>query len=147
MDMPDDEAQIGAVLIRYATGIDRRDWALFRTCWTHDVRADYGELGQFDGVDALTDLMTTIHQNMGPTYHRMSNFAIDIGSDDPDDPDDTDHAKVRSYVHAVLMVTPDDPSVWVDAIGHYDDEFCRTADGWRISRRVWHPGRMLTSGG
>ena len=34
------------------------------------------------------------------------------------------------------MVTPDDDSLWVDVIGHYDDELVRGPDGWRIRRRV-----------
>ena len=36
---------IAEVLVRYATGIDRRDWTLFRTCFTDDCDADYGDIG------------------------------------------------------------------------------------------------------
>jgi 3-phenylpropionate/cinnamic acid dioxygenase small subunit len=135
--MRDDEMQIGEVLIRYASGIDQRDWPLFRTCWTHDVVVDYDTLGCFSGVDAITDVMTTAHQNMGPTYHRLSNFVIDV---------EGDGASVRSYVHAVLMVAPGDSANWVEAIGSYDDVFVRTAEGWRISRRTSRVARMLTAG-
>lgn len=135
-DLREDQARIGEVLVRYATGIDQRDWPLFRTCWTRDTDADYGQLGRFSGVDAITDVMTRAHENMGPTYHRMSNFVIDV---------DGDRAAVRSYVHAVLMVTPDDPRKWIDVVGSYDDVFVRTAEGWRIGRRTSHIARMLTS--
>ena len=45
------------------------------------------------------------------------------------------------------MVTPDDDAMWVDVVGHYDDELVRGADGWRIRRRVTHTPRMLTGGG
>lgn len=137
--MHTDQALIGEVLIRYASGIDRRDWALFRSCWTNDVEADYGELGTFSSAEALTDLMTRLHQDIGPTYHRMSNFVISIERDGAGD-----RATVRSYVHAVLMLTPDDPDNWVDAVGHYDDVFVRTPDGWRISRRISRTARLLT---
>ncbi len=34
---------IAEVLVRYATGIDRRDWALLRSCFTDDCEADYGD--------------------------------------------------------------------------------------------------------
>lgn len=57
----EDKSEIGEVLIRYATGIDQRDWDLFRTCWTPDVVADYGEIGQFAGIDVLTDFMFASH--------------------------------------------------------------------------------------
>lgn len=43
-----DIEQITAVLVRYATGIDSRDWNLFRTCFTEDCRLDYGPLGSWD---------------------------------------------------------------------------------------------------
>ena len=125
------------MLVRYATGIDQRDWPLFRTCWTADVEADYGHLGQFTGVDAITDVMTRSHESLGPSYHRMTNFVIDV---------DGDQATARSYVHAVLMVSRVDPGRWIDVIGHYDDVFVRTAEGWRISRRTSHIARMLTGG-
>jgi SnoaL-like domain len=137
LTMHDDRAQIADVLIRYATGIDRRDWPLFRTCWTDEIDADYDTVGHFSTVDEITDAMTKIHANMGPTYHRMSNFAIDI---------DGGRATARSYVHAVLMLTAGDPNNWVDAIGHYEDVFVRTAEGWRIRSRISRTARVLTGG-
>ena len=100
--MDADKAQIADVLIRYATGIDFKDWALLRTCWTDDVE---------------------LHNGMGPTYHRLTNFAITV---------DGDRATARSYVHAVLQAIPDDPASWIEALGHYDDEFVRTPEGWRV---------------
>jgi hypothetical protein len=138
--MDSDRDQIGDVLIRYATGIDQRDWALFRTCWTPDVEADYGEVGRFSGVDALTDFMMASHDAMGPIHHRMSNFVIAV---DPAG----DRATVRSYVHAVLIAVPGDKSSWIDAVGNYDDVFVRTAEGWRISARTVQIARVLTAGG
>jgi len=131
----DDQAQIAEVLIRYATGIDSKDWTLFRSCWTDDIDVDYGDLGHFETADALTDLMTRIHDGMGPTYHRISNLAILV---------DGNRATARSYVHALLMAIPGDSSSWVDALGHYDDELVRTTDGWRIDKRTTHIARVLS---
>ncbi|MCK9921556.1 nuclear transport factor 2 family protein [Frankia sp. AgPm24] len=34
---------IADVLLRYAVGIDRRDWDLFRTCFTDSCALDYGD--------------------------------------------------------------------------------------------------------
>ncbi len=42
---------IADVLVRYATGIDRRDWTLFRSCFTDDCVADYGDIGVWHGAD------------------------------------------------------------------------------------------------
>jgi hypothetical protein len=132
-----DKEQIAEVLIRYATGIDSKDWPLLRSCWTDEIDVDYQQLGRFTSADALTDVMRQLHENMGPTYHRMSNFVIAV---------DGGRATVRSYVQAVLMLQPDDSTNWVDALGHYDDVFVRTADGWRISERVSRTARTLTGG-
>jgi hypothetical protein len=132
-----DKEQIAEVLIRYATGIDSKDWPLLRSCWTDEIDVDYQQLGRFTSADALTDVMRQLHENMGPTYHRMSNFVIAV---------DGDRATVRSYVHALLMLQPDDSSNWVDALEHYDDVFVRTSDGWRISERVSRTARTLTGG-
>ena len=131
--MDADKEQIAEVLIRYATGIDFKDWALLRTCWTEDVDVDYGEVGRYSGADAITGLMEQLHGAMGPTYHRLTNFAIAV---------DGDRATARCYVHAVLQAVPDDAASWVEALGHYDDEFLRTSDGWRISRRTTSIARV-----
>jgi 3-phenylpropionate/cinnamic acid dioxygenase small subunit len=128
-----DREQIADVLIRYATGIDFKDWALLRTCWTEDVDVDYGEVGQYSGADAITGLMEQLHDAMGPTYHRLTNFAIAV---------DGDRATARSYVHAVLQAIPDDEASWVEALGHYDDELVRTPAGWRIARRTTSIARV-----
>ncbi|MCK9899604.1 MULTISPECIES: nuclear transport factor 2 family protein [Parafrankia] len=135
-DIREDRERICDVVLRYATGIDQRDWNLLRTCWTPEVEADYGAFGQFTSADALTETMARTHENMGPTFHRISNIVIEI---------DGDQASVRSYVHGVLMVTPDDPGNWVDVIGSYEDVLIRTTEGWRISRRIARTARTLTA--
>jgi 3-phenylpropionate/cinnamic acid dioxygenase small subunit len=132
-----DKEQIAEVLIRYATGIDSKDWPVFRSCFTDEIDVDYQQLGRFTSADALTDVMKQLHHNMGPTYHRMTNFVIAV---------DGNRAAVRSYVNAVLMLQPDDSTNWVDALGHYDDVFVRTADGWKISERISRTARTLTGG-
>jgi 3-phenylpropionate/cinnamic acid dioxygenase small subunit len=115
---------IAQVLVRYTSGIDRRDWDLFRTCFTEDCRADYGDIGSWQGVDGLTDYMVAAHAGMGHTLHRLSNVAVTV---------DGDEAEARSYVDAVIMA-PDGGS-GVNAVGFYDDRLRRTGDGWRIAER------------
>jgi hypothetical protein len=135
-----DEAAIINVLTRYATGIDRCDWALFRTCWTDEVDLDYGDVGHFTDPDALTTLFSQIHDPMGPTYHRLTNFVVTVD-------EGGDVATARTYVHAVLMMTTEPNSMWVEAVGHYDDELLRTAGEWRIRKRVTHTPRITNGGG
>jgi hypothetical protein len=135
-----DEAAIVEVLTRYATGIDRCDWALFRTCWADEVDLDYGDVGHFTDPDALTRVFSDLHDPMGPTYHRLTNFVVDVHA-----PGDT--ATARTYVHAVLLMTDEPNANWVEAIGHYDDELVRTGGEWRIRRRTTHTPRITAGGG
>ncbi len=119
-----DEQDIAEVLVRYATGIDRRDWDLFRTCFTDDVIAEYEGIATWDSADAITDSMASSHAEMGHTMHRLSNLAISIQGDT---------ATARSYVDAVLMAA--DGQSGLNPCGFYDDELVRTPDGWRIRHR------------
>ncbi|WP_374159282.1 nuclear transport factor 2 family protein [Mycobacterium sp. G7A2] len=119
-----DEEQIGDVLVRYATGIDRRDWDLFRTVFTEDCELDYGDIGVWRGLDAVVDFMVTAHDMAGHTLHRITNTTISV---------DRDTATARAYVDALIM--SQDNSSGVNAAGFYDDELARTPAGWRIARR------------
>ncbi len=130
----EDRQDISDVLIRYATGIDRRDWPLFRTVFTDDCVLDYGDIGTWHGVDAVADFMEQTHAMAGHTMHRMSNQVITV---------DGDRAQARTYVDALIMA-PDNAS-GVNAIGFYDDELVRDA-GWRVARRRFTTVRVTTVG-
>ncbi|CQD02761.1 Putative lumazine-binding protein [Mycolicibacterium conceptionense] len=119
-----DREDITEVLVRYATGIDRRDWPLFRTVFTDDCVLDYGEIGTWNGVDAVTEFMDQSHAMAGHTMHRLSNHAIAV---------DGDTATARTYIDGLIMAQ--DNNSGVNAIGFYDDELVRTPAGWRIARR------------
>ncbi|KHO20184.1 polyketide cyclase [Mycolicibacterium setense] len=127
-----DREVIVDVLIRYATGIDRRDWPLFRTAFTDDCVLDYGDIGCWTGVDAVTEFMDQSHAMAGHTMHRLSNHAIAV---------DGDTATARTYVDALIMAQ--DNTSGVNAVGFYDDELVRTAGGWRIARRRFTPVRVV----
>jgi 3-phenylpropionate/cinnamic acid dioxygenase small subunit len=122
----DDRDEINDVLVRYAIGIDRRDWALFRTCFTSDCEADYGAIGVWHGVEEITEWMEARHAPCGFTLHRLTNVVVassDVG------------ATARSYVDA-LVLGPDNRS-GTQGVGIYDDDLVRTAEGWRIARRTF----------
>jgi 3-phenylpropionate/cinnamic acid dioxygenase small subunit len=119
------EQEIAGVLVRYATGIDRRDWDLFRTCFTDDCEVDYGDIGHWRGVDEITAWMVDVHESCGHTLHRITNVAVT--------PEGRDRARARCYVDALVMGPGDRRGV--RAAGFYDDELVRTGGGWRIARR------------
>jgi 3-phenylpropionate/cinnamic acid dioxygenase small subunit len=131
----DDRQDIFDLLVRYATGIDRRDWPLFRTVFTDDCELDYGEIGRWTGVDAVADFMEQVHALAGHTLHRLSNQAIAV---------DGDQATARTYIDGLILAA--DNNSGVNAIGFYDDEMVRTPAGWRIARRRYTQVRITTIG-
>ncbi|MGC2654450.1 MAG: nuclear transport factor 2 family protein [Mycobacterium sp.] len=131
----EDRQDVTEVLLRYATGIDRRDWSLFRTVFTDDCELDYGDIGTWQGVDAVTDFMQKAHAAAGHTLHRVTNPVIAV---------DGDRAEARTYVDALVMLS--DNQSGVNGIGYYDDEMVRTAAGWRIARRRFTTVRVATVG-
>lgn len=132
----DAKADITEVLLRYATAIDTKDWDLFRSCFTDDVDADYGEIGRWSDVGSITEFMAAVHEAMRDTKHMLHNMVIDMI--------DAGHATAVTYVHTVQALAAD-PKQWVDAVGQYRDELVATPDGWRITRRIFTQTRILSS--
>jgi 3-phenylpropionate/cinnamic acid dioxygenase small subunit len=131
-----DRDDIAAVVLCYATGIDRRDWTLFRSIFTEDCELDYGEIGAWKGANAVTEFMQQAHALAGHTMHRLTNQVITV---------DGDSAQARTYVDALIMLA--DNSSGVNAAGFYDDEFVRTEQGWQIARRRFTQVRVAPVGG
>ncbi len=121
---PGVRAEVAEVLVRYATGIDRRDWELFRSCFTEDCHADYGDIGVWESAGAITEWMKESHAACGHTLHRISNEVVAPH----------DHGvSSRCYVDA-LILGPDN-TAGTQAIGYYDDVLVHRSDGWKIARR------------
>ncbi len=113
-------------MVRYATGIDRRDWALLRSCFTDDCVADYGDIGHWHGAADIAARMEQAHAGCGYTLHRITNVVVTRDGDD---------LTARSYVDAVIL-GPDNAH-GAQALGYYDDLLVRRDDGWQIARRTF----------
>lgn len=131
-----DQHDIAAVLIRYATGIDRRDWELFATVFADECDLDYGQIGHWTTAAEVTEFMRLSHQAAGHTLHRISNIAVDV---------DGDRAVSRCYVDALVFAA--DNQTGAHAVGFYDDELTRTPGGWRIAKRRFTAVRVDMVGG
>lgn len=130
---------ITEVLVRYATAIDSKDWPLFRSCFTADCQADYGDIGVWSGVDAITDYMSRTHPEGIRSLHRISNVATAR---------EGDRQTARSYVDVIYVGTASGDGV--NAVGFYDDELVLVRDEWRIARRRYtmvHVSSILGMGG
>ncbi|MDA8048252.1 MAG: nuclear transport factor 2 family protein [Actinomycetota bacterium] len=121
----DDAAAIRDVIDRYATGVDRRDWEMVRSCFSEDCSADYGHAGKWDEREPLVAWLDQLHRDVGPTMHRMTNHHIDV---------DGDQASATSYLDAVLKVQHKGFDL-LHVLTIYTDRLRREDGEWRIWSR------------
>ena len=87
---------------------------------------DFG-MGTVTGLDAIRAFYEGLVENTTHRCHLALNHVIDV---------DGDRATATVYVHA-FVVTADGGRD--ESLGYYDDEYERTADGWKFRRRAAHP--------
>ena len=122
-----DRAEISDVFTRYATGIDTRDWALWRTCFTDDAEFCPSARPPFivSGADAVVRRCKENVEGFDATQHTITNHKIEL---------DGDTAHCTSYVHAQHVLQSDFPGGHMILAGIYTCEFIRTAEGWKIRK-------------
>ncbi len=124
-----DRLEIQDLLIRYTRAIDTRDYALLDTCFTTDAHVDYTSSGGVAGP--YPEVRAWLEKALAP-FSQMMHF---IGNTTLELAGDTGHG--RTYVvNPMGFPNPDGSSHVFTVYAHYVDEFVRTAEGWRIARRV-----------
>ena len=129
----EDRFEIVDLVNRYSTGIDTRDWELFRSTFTEDASVDFG-FARWDGSNAFTAFMRETHKPAGRTLHRMTNTVVT----------GLDPLEVRTYGDAVVLQSDNQAGTIANA--WYDDELVRTAHGLQIKRRNVHMISMRAIG-
>lgn len=121
-----DRAQIRDVILRYARGIDRRDWQLVAACFVPGAPADYLFVPAAP-IEQVIPAIRTALTRFGSTMHTMANQVIELAGD---------HASSETYAvcyHRIDSV----PTPELFTVGmKYFDELARGADGWRIAKRT-----------
>ena len=122
-----DRFEIAQLMIDYSTAIDSKRFDDLDAVFTPDAFIDYsatgGTTGTFGEVKAwLADVLPNF-----PAYgHLLGNFDLKI---------DGDTATGRTMCFNPMVLREEPKQVLYCGIW-YVDEFVRTPDGWRISRRV-----------
>ena len=99
MNAHQERQNIHDLLVRYCTGIDTRDWELFRGVFTPTCRLDYGPIGQWESAEAITAYMEATQMQFGHAMHRITNVAVTLQDSVPDHPE---RATARTYVSRLL---------------------------------------------
>jgi hypothetical protein len=117
-----DREAITEVLIRYAHGLDQRDWTLVESCFTVDAQAEYSGTVLQPGVQAIVDYVSGVAR-LDATMHFIGNVLIDLSGD-------TAHSECYAIANLV-----DGGNVKVRGL-RYSDDLVRWADSWKIRKRV-----------
>jgi SnoaL-like domain len=121
-----DRLEIQQLLTDYSTAIDNRRFDDLDRVFTPDAYIDYtamgGIAGQFPDVKAW---LAEVMPNFRAYYHMLGNVDVRL---------DGDTAASRSICFNPMKLGDGEQVMFCGL--WYDDEFIRTADGWRMSRRV-----------
>jgi hypothetical protein len=139
IDRLQDRQAIGVVVVRYATGIDTRDWALYRSCFTDPCEIDFsswsGRPATVMPSQAWAEAVRASNGGFEATQHLSTNHVVTFGSDD--------EATCVSYVQAqhwfgsdrlAELGRPSRQPSWCTLGGFYTNSLVRTDEGWRIHR-------------
>jgi hypothetical protein len=118
-----DRAEISDVQLRYATGLDSRDWPLFRSCFTDEIETDFSSV--FGGearkvsADRWTEAARRSLCGLAATQHMITNHVITI---------DGDQATCIAYVQARHFLPNDSGDSMQTMFGYYTNRFVHTPD-------------------
>jgi hypothetical protein len=121
-----DRLEIQQLVVDYATAIDQRKFDDLDAIFTSDAYIDYRVMGGIDGVfPAVKAWLAEVLPDFPAYYHLVGNFDITVTGDT---------AIGRTMCFNPMKLNNDGPillcALW------YDDEFIRTGQGWRMTRRV-----------
>lgn len=121
-----DRMEIQQLLVDYSTAIDQRRFDDLDRVFTPDAYIDYRAMGGIDGLyPDVKAWLSEVLPNFPAYSHLLGNFAVRI---------DGDTASSRTICFNP-MVLGDNGQVLFCGLW-YDDEFVRTSEGWRMTRRV-----------
>lgn len=127
-----DRLEIQQLLVDYSTAIDRRQFDDLDAVFTPDAYIDYRAMGGIDGHYPEVKAWLAEVLRAFPAYaHMLGNFDVRITYD----PDGQDTASSRTICFNPMVLDGLSPQVLFCGLW-YDDQFVRTPEGWRMTRRV-----------
>ena len=138
-----DRAAIADVVNRYATGLDTRDWVLYRSVFTaeFDNYTSNSETPEHLRADDWVERWRPVFEGYDATQHLISNHVFSISGDE---------ATCVSYLRARHVILNDGVADHYTIGGYYTNRFVRTDEGWKLCVRrltvTWTEGdRGLTA--
>jgi len=137
---PEDFQSICDLRYAYATGVDTRDWTLYRSIFCDRVAIDFSSYNQRPAsvmsAEAWVDGVKPLFHGLAATQHSMTNPRVVV---------DGNRATLTMYMQAEHILDHEDPTSWFTIGGYYTDEVRRTGGRWRIAGVTltvyWRRGR------
>jgi hypothetical protein len=124
----------------YVIALDSRELPLFDQVFTPDAQIILGGVGEMTR-DSYKEMAVKGLGALDATQHHLGLPVIDL---------DGDRAHARCYFMAQHVVNALAPNPFLLIGGWYTDDLVRTADGWRITKRignaVWYDGNPAVLG-
>ncbi len=125
-----DQWQIQRLLVDYSTAIDRRRFDDLDAVFTADAYIDYRAMGGIDGrYPEVKAWLSEVLPAFANYAHMLGLPSIQVNADT------RDTATARTFCFNPMVFAGEKPVTMLLGLW-YDDEFVRTAQGWRMSRRV-----------
>ncbi|MEH3132992.1 MAG: nuclear transport factor 2 family protein [Mycolicibacterium neoaurum] len=122
-----DRLEIQQLLIAYSTAIDSRRFDDLDQVFTADAYIDYRAMGGVDGrYPEVKAWLSEVLPNFPAYAHLVGNFDVRITGDT---------ATSRTLCFNPMVLGGEEGQVLFCGLW-YDDEFVRTAEGWRMTKRV-----------
>ncbi|HEX6394532.1 MAG TPA: nuclear transport factor 2 family protein [Acidimicrobiales bacterium] len=123
------ELAVAETLYRYAIGVDRRDWGLYRSLFADTVAIDFASYDpdlppRRMSADQWVAGVVPLFTGLAATQHSMTNPLATI---------DGDNAAITMYVHAHHVYDPTDAASWYTIGGYYEDTLARVAGRWLLT--------------
>jgi hypothetical protein len=119
--------EIQQLLIDYSTAIDTRRFDDLDRVFTPDAYIDYRAMGGIDGrFPQVKAWLAQVLPNFPAYAHMLGNFDVRV---------DGDSASSRTICFNPMVLGGDQNQILYCGLW-YEDEFIRTPEGWRMSRRV-----------
>ncbi|MGN7781065.1 nuclear transport factor 2 family protein [Mycolicibacterium sp. 22603] len=121
-----DRLEIQQLLIAYSTAIDSRRFDDLDQVFTTDAYIDYRAMGGVDGrYPEVKAWLSEVLPNFPAYAHMLGNVDVRITGDT---------ATSRTLCFNPMVLGGDGQVLFCGL--WYDDEFVRTAEGWRMTKRV-----------
>jgi hypothetical protein len=135
-----DKLTVAETVYRYATGVDTRDWVLYRSIFADQVDIDFSSYNGRPAARTTADDWVArarrLFSGLAATQHSMTNPTVTLNGD---------RATCVMYMRAEHVLTQDDPDAWFTIGGYYTDQLVRAGEGWLLTGVTltvwWRRGR------